>query len=444
MAKAKKKETLTPEERLQAALVPDWEQPYKVPKNWCWVRFSKIINLISGRDAKLTDCNSLGIGIPYILGASNLENNVFTIERWIENPQVISLKNDVLLSVKGTIGKVYLQKEEKVNISRQIMAIRTSSTLFPRFTYWLVNNISDSFRQAGNGLIPGISREDILQKEVPLPPLPEQQRIVDRIESLFAKLDEAKQKTQEALNSYETRKAAILHKAFTGELTARWRKEHGLGMESWEKYKFNDILDVRDGTHDSPTYFDQGFPLITSKNLKDGKITDKDLKFISKEDYDKINERSKVDIGDILFAMIGTIGNPVVVETQPKFAIKNVALFKNIGKASPYFVKYFLESKKVIDRMEKDAKGSTQKFVSLCYLRAFNILLPKSKEQTEIVRILDDLLAKEQQAKEAAEAVLDQIDLMKKSILARAFRGELGTNNPAEESAVELVKNIIS
>lgn len=322
MAKAKKKETLTPEERLQAALVPDWEQPYKVPKNWCWVRFSKIINLISGRDAKLTDCNSLGIGIPYILGASNLENNVFTIERWIENPQVISLKNDVLLSVKGTIGKVYLQKEEKVNISRQIMAIRTSSTLFPRFTYWLVNNISDSFRQAGNGLIPGISREDILQKEVPLPPLPEQQRIVDRIESLFAKLDEAKQKTQEALNSYETRKAAILHKAFTGELTARWRKEHGLGMESWEKYKFNDILDVRDGTHDSPTYFDQGFPLITSKNLKDGKITDKDLKFISKEDYDKINERSKVDIGDILFAMIGTIGNPVVVETQPKYSLQ--------------------------------------------------------------------------------------------------------------------------
>ena len=78
------------------------------------------------------------------------------------------------------------------------------------------------------------------------------------------------------------------------------------------------------------------------------------------------------------------------------------------------------------------------------YLRAFNILLPKSKEQTEIVRILDDLLAKEQQAKEAAEAVLEQIDLIKKSILARAFRGELDTNDPTEESAVELVKNIIS
>ena len=443
MARGRKKESLTPEERLEAALVPESEQPYPVPRNWCWIKFGAIIELISGRDAKSTDYNSLGIGIPYILGASNLENNMFTIERWIEKPQVISLKNDILLSVKGTIGKVYLQKEERINISRQIMSIRTGSTLLPQFTYWLVNNISDSFREAGNGLIPGISREDILQKEIPLPPLSEQQRIIDRIESLFAKLDEARQKAQDALDSFETRKAAILHKAFTGELTAQWRKEHGLGMESWEQHQFRDILDVRDGTHDSPTYFDDGFPLITSKNLKDGRITDKDLKFISKEDYEKINERSKVDIGDILFAMIGTIGNPVVVEAEPKFAIKNVALFKNIGKVSPYFIKYFLESKEVVDQMEKDAKGSTQKFVSLGYLRAFNILLPKFGEQIEIVRLLDNLLAKEQQAKEAAEGVLEQIDLIKKAILARAFRGELGTNDPSEESAVELLKVVV-
>ena len=443
MARGRKKESLTPEERLEAALVPESEQPYPVPRNWCWIKFGAIIELISGRDAKSTDYNSLGIGIPYILGASNLENNMFTIERWIEKPQVISLKNDILLSVKGTIGKVYLQKEERINISRQIMSIRTGSTLLPQFTYWLVNNISDSFREAGNGLIPGISREDILQKEIPLPPLSEQQRIIDRIESLFAKLDEARQKAQDALDSFETRKAAILHKAFTGELTAQWRKEHGVGMESWEQHQFRDILDVRDGTHDSPTYFDDGFPLITSKNLKDGRITDKDLKFISKEDYEKINERSKVDIGDILFAMIGTIGNPVVVEAEPKFAIKNVALFKNIGKVSPYFIKYFLESKEVVDQMEKDAKGSTQKFVSLGYLRAFNILLPKFGEQIEIVRLLDNLLAKEQQAKEAAEGVLEQIDLIKKAILARAFRGELGTNDPSEESAVELLKVVV-
>lgn len=141
--------------------------------------------------------------------------------------------------------------------------------------------------------------------------------------------------------------------------------------------------------------------------------------------------------------MIGTIGNPVVVQNEPQFAIKNMALFKNIGRINPYFVKYYLESKTVNDKMQKDAKGSTQKFVSLGYLRAFLIDVPLELEQMEIVHILDNLLAEEQQAKETAEIVLNQIDLMKKSILARAFRGELGTNDPSEESAVELLRQVI-
>ena len=279
--------------------------------------------------------------------------------------------------------------------------------------------------------------------ELPIPPLAEQQRIVDRIEYLFAKLDEAKEKAQSVLDGFETRKAAILHKAFTGELTAKWRADYSLGMDSWKHAKFSDVLDVRDGTHDSPQYYDSGYPLVTSKNLKDGQITDKDIKYICQEDYDKINERSKVDVGDILFAMIGTIGNPVVVQVEPKFAIKNMALFKNIGKINPFFVKYYLESKNVMDKMQKEAKGSTQKFVALGYLRAFPINVPTEAEQTEIVRIFDCLFAKEQQAKEAAEAVLEKIDLLKKSILARAFRGELGTNDPTEESAVELLREIL-
>ena len=442
MARGKKKENLTPEERLQEALVPDWEQPYKVPENWCWVTLDSTTSIIMGQSPSGASTTDDSQYTPLIGGAADMGDLYPKVTRYTKVPTKLSTNQDLILCIRATLGKpVYSDKE--YCLGRGVAAIRPHignrsfyKYFFNAFEQYLYDNATGTtFAQ--------VSSQILQQMPLPLPPLPEQQRIIDRIESLFAKLDEAKQKAQDALDSFETRKAAILNKAFTGELTARWRNEHGVGIESWEKHEFNDILDVRDGTHDSPTYLDQGFPLITSKNLKDGKITDKDLKFISKEDYNKINERSKVDIGDILFAMIGTIGNPVVVETQPKFAIKNVALFKNIGKASPYFVKYFLESKEVIDRMAKDAKGSTQKFVSLGYLRAFNILLPKSKEQTEIVRILDDLLAKEQQAKEAAEAVLEQIDLMKKSILARAFRGELGTNDPTEESAVGLVRNII-
>lgn len=142
--------------------------------------------------------------------------------------------------------------------------------------------------------------------------------------------------------------------------------------------------------------------------------------------------------------MIGTIGNPVVIKDKPNYAIKNVALFKNIKKVNPYFVKYYLETKEVRDKMDRDAKGSTQRFVSLEYLRNFPIPIPTEAEQIELVKRVDNLLEKEQQAKSAAEAALTQIDTMKKSILARAFRGELGTNDPAEESAAELIKSICS
>ena len=152
--------------------------------------------------------------------------------------------------------------------------------------------------------------------------------------------------------------------------------------------------------------------------------------------------RSKVDIGDILFAMIGTIGNPVGVTEKPNYAIKNVALFKNINKIK-LFLKYYLESEYVTNKMENEAKGTTQKFVPLGYLRNFPVPVPSKLEQIEIVCVLDNLFTKERKAKEAAEAVLDQIDTMKKAILARAFRGELGTNDPAEESAVELLKQTL-
>lgn len=444
MAKVKKKENLTPEERLQVALVPENEQPYKVPGNWCWVKFGAIIELISGRDAKSTDYNSLGRGIPYILGASNLENNVFKIERWIENPQVISLKNDILLSVKGTIGKVYLQKEERINISRQIMSIRTGPSLIPQFTYWFVSNISDSLREVGNGLIPGISREDILQKEVPLPPISEQQRIVDRIESLFAKLDEAKQKAQDAQDSFETRKAAILHKAFTGELTAQWRKEHGVGMESWENKTLQQLSQkIGDGLHGTPVYSENGaYFFINGNNFSGLKIEIKpDTKRVDYSQYQKY----KIELGDntVLVSINGTLGKTALYKNELVVLGKS-ACYINVGeKLNKFFLRYFLESTEFLNYADKMATGSTIKNLGLKAMRNLMLKLPSVPEQTEIVRLLDDLIAKEQRAKEAAERVLGQIDLIKKAILARAFRGELGTNAPNEESAVELLKQVL-
>lgn len=218
------------------------------------------------------------------------------------------------------------------------------------------------------------------------------------------------------------------------ELTIEEKLQNALVPKEEQPYKIpsnwcwlysNFVVDVRDGTHDTPKYISEGYPLITSKNLKNNNIDFDKVNYISKEDYEKINLRSKVDIGDVLFSMIGTIGNPVLIKGQTNYAIKNVALFKDINLINMTFFRFYLETKFVIDKMKKEAKGSTQKFVSLKYLRNFPICYPSLEEQQRIVNRIEFLFAKLNRAKELIENTLAQFEQNKMAILHKAFTGEL-------------------
>ena len=218
------------------------------------------------------------------------------------------------------------------------------------------------------------------------------------------------------------------------ELTIEEKLRNALVPKEEQPYKIpsnwcwlysNFVVDVRDGTHDTPKYISEGYPLITSKNLKNNNIDFDKVNYISKEDYEKINLRSKVDIGDVLFSMIGTIGNPVLIKGQTNYAIKNVALFKDINLINMTFFRFYLETKFVIDKMKKEAKGSTQKFVSLKYLRNFPICYPSLEEQQRIVNRIESLFAKLDRAKELIENTLAQFEQNKMAILHKAFTGEL-------------------
>ena len=189
----------------------------------------------------------------------------------------------------------------------------------------------------------------------------------------------------------------------------------------WETKKLGEACDVRDGTHDSPKYQDVGFPLITSKNLKPSGLNFEKVKYICKEDYQSISKRSGVSEGDILFAMIGTIGNPIIVGNEIEFAIKNVALIKKNDSVNNYYMKYFLGSNATITKMRVEAKGSTQKFVSLGYLRSFEIPLPPLKTQARIVSILDSAFADIERARANAEKNLKNARELFNSYLNKVF-----------------------
>jgi len=195
-------------------------------------------------------------------------------------------------------------------------------------------------------------------------------------------------------------------------------------MRNWVTKKLGEVYDVRDGTHDSPKYVKEGYALITSKNLKNDNLNYDNVNYITEQDYININKRSKVDVGDILFAMIGTFGNPIVIKDEPDFAIKNVALFKVPTNQDSYFLKYYLDSGQVIEQMTKDAKGATQKFVGLGYLRNFEIPLPPLPEQQRIVAILDEAFAAIAKAKANAEQNLKNAKELFESYLQGVFENK--------------------
>ena len=258
-----------------------------------------------------------------------------------------------------------------------------------------------------------IKPSDIAKIPIRFPSLPEQQRIVDILDREFAKIDALKSNAEKSLQAAKDLFQATLKK----ELEPR---------EGWRSHKLNEIYDVRDGTHDSPQYHLSGYPLATSKNLRNGIVDLSNVKLISKQDYDKINERSKVDVGDVLFAMIGTIGNPCLVETEPNYAIKNMALFKVPKNQSGKLLKYILSTDDVLNEMRGQSKGANQPFVSLGYLRNYIITIPNSfDEQVRLVVKLDDLNDKCNALQENYQKTLSLCDDLKQALLRKAFNGEL-------------------
>ncbi|MFZ1291997.1 MAG: N-6 DNA methylase [Melioribacteraceae bacterium] len=226
------------------------------------------------------------------------------------------------------------------------------------------NFIKDNVMQAA---MPALSHKIIKDFTFPLPPLEIQKEIVKEIEGYQKIIDGARQ----IVENY---------------------KPHIDIDPTWEMIELESICDVRDGTHDSPKYVNEGYPLITSKNIKNGTIDFSDVNLILEEDFNKINKRSKVDKGDIIMPMIGTIGNPVVVEVEEQFAIKNVALIKFFkeSKINRYFLLILLTSDFFQNQFDNYSSGSTQKFISLKFIRALKIPLPNIEIQEEIVKKIMD------------------------------------------------------
>lgn len=428
-------------------------KPTKVPHNWCWIELGKLTSMKSGFpfDSKRFTRSKSANARPLIRIRDVVNGATETYTDQECPKEYVIKKGEILIGMDGDFNVGKWQSEDAL-LNQRVCCIQSCSSLYldDFLFYYLPDPLKKINDATPSVTVKHLSTKTLAITPVPVPPLPEQQRIVDRIESLFAKLDEAKQKAQDALDSFETRKAAILHKAFTGELTAQWRKKHSIGKESWETKKLSEVSTLQTGLMKGKNYSGKTvmLPYLRVANVQDGFLNLSEIKEI--EVSEELIDRYSLKNGDVLFTEGGDydkLGRGTVWQGQIKNCLHQNHVFVVRPQAdvlSPYFLSYQAGSRYGKQYFLKCSKQTTNlASINSTQLKGFPVLMPTIEEQAQIVLLIDDLLAKEQQAKEAAEGVLDQIDLIKKAILARAFRGELGTNNPSEESAAELVKTII-
>lgn len=455
MAKKTKDSNLSLEERLEQALIPNWDEPYKLPENWCWARVDAMASIYTGNSinerVKEEKYTGLSEGLIYLATKDIDFDSTINYETNVRIPDTdkfkVAPKFSTLLCIEGgSAGRKIGYITQDVCFVNKLCAFVPHAKINPKYLYYVIQSgiFKKQFDAKKHGLIGGVSIKEVSSIYIPLAPIEQQTQIVELIESVFYKLSEATEKSQEVVDGFETRKAAILHKAFSGELTAKWREENGGALEDWTTYILSKCCKIGSGgtpSRKNSEYYTGDIPWIKTGEIEWNEVVDSEEK-ISQEAID--NSSAKLyDPGAVLVAMYGmgvTRGraailgvkaatNQAVCVLQPQEYLNNRYLF--------YFFMCNYWS------VREQAVGGNQLNLSATIIGKLNIDIPSISEQMEIVRVLDNLISKEQVAKETAESVIEQIDTMKKAILNRAFRGELGTNDPSEESAIELLKSLL-
>ena len=372
-----------------------------VPNGWEVKKFGDLFNVKSGfgfKHSEYVDSGTPLIKIDNVSHGYVKWNNVsYLPDIYREEYSDILLKEgDLLLALNRPItqGKLKLVKLTKNDVP-SILYQRVgridfkTNDLEKDFYLYLLDTAIYRFvsHKAIGSDQPFISTTELKKLNIVKPPLPEQRKIA----KILSTWDKAISTTERLIDNSKQQKKALMQQLLTGAHTQRKRllDDSGKPFEGeWEEVKLGDVSDVRDGTHDSPSFIDSGYPLITSKNLlPSGKLDLNNVKFISKEDYEQINKRSNVNVGDILFGMIGTIGNPVRVSSND-YAIKNVALIKEKQSLLNSFLIFYISSLDIAKQFHRLNAGGTQKFIALGVIRNLVIRMPTHEEQLKIAAVL--------------------------------------------------------
>ena len=432
--------------------ITEEEIPFEIPESWCWCRLGEIVPFGTCKNAEPNEIEEED----WILDLEDIEKDSGKILAFKTKKQIdakstkhVFIKGNVLYSkLRPYLNKCVIAPKNGFCTS-EILPLDFGEHIYNKYAQLYL--MSPFFVDYTNSLsfgvkMPRLGTEDGKKALFPLPPLAEQKRIVAAIEKFMPLIEEyGKKETQlKAINEKigTLTKKAILQEAVQGKLVPQFasegnardlleeiRKEklsHGLDFanaksgkrkskketalagsnpcditeeeilfdipENWCWCRLSEYLDIRDGTHDSPKFYDNGIPFVTSKNLNDGILDFSTCKYITEEDHKKFSARSFVEDGDILFAMIGSIGNPVIVKKKFDFSFKNMALFKRYTKEKTDMKYIFYYLSYIQFELKRIATGGVQSFIGLGTFREMLFPLPPLAEQKRIVAAIEKML----------------------------------------------------
>lgn len=369
------------------------------------VKLKEICRLINGRAYKQSELLASGKYPVLRVGNFFSDKDYYYSDLELEDDKYCD-NGDLLFAWSASFGpKIW--NGGKVIYHYHIWKMVLSDRVNRDYLFYYLYYLSERIKSEGHGgIMIHTTKAEMEEREFILPDLSHQKKISE----LFTMISNVI-----AMRKRELQKLDELIKARFVEMFG----DMILNPNGLEKVLLGEVCDVRDGTHDSPKYYTEGYPLVTSKNVTGGRIDLRECSLICEDDYNKINQRSKVDVGDILMPMIGTVGNPVIVDIDAEFAIKNVALikFKEDSRVINSFVKALLESDYFDRTVISKVRGGTQKFISLGDIRKFEICLPLIEMQEGFA----DFVKQVDKSKVAVQKALDETQLLFDSLMQKYF-----------------------
>jgi len=410
-------------------------------KNWVKAKIEDLANVVMGQSPPSESYNTTGNGVPFFQGKAEFGAIHPTVQKWCTNASKFAQPDNILISVRAPVGAVNVA-DQYCAIGRGLAAIDYKHC--SRFLYYYFLLVQKKLDEKGTGTtFRAISADVIRSNYISLPPLPEQHRIVAKIEELFASLDKGIEALKTAQQQLKVYRQAVLKYAFEGKLTHPELKEGEL-PEGWVLTTLQSLTTkIVDGAHHTPTYTKQGVPFISVKDIRNFEIDFSNTKFIDRSTHNELIKRCNPEVGDILITKSGTIGRLAIVPNAEFSLFVSVALLKiKQDLIESKFALYSIQNHINHLDISSEIKGGLLKNYHLEDLRKASICYVPQAQQEQVVKEIESRLSVCDKIDEIIVTNLQQSEALRQSILKKAFEGKLVPQDPNDEPASVLLERI--